>query len=241
MIQNIVFFTGAGISAESGIPTFRDAGALWRSFDPAIYGTASGLYESPDKVLDFYNCRRKNLIDKKPNAAHLAIAELEKWHDVTVLTQNVDNLHELAGSSRVVHLHGELTKVTSSQNRLDPDCIQDYPLDKPIRVGDLAHDGSQLRPFVVFFDEYVYWGEAEEIARNADVFVVIGTSFSVSSTKVFPSFPRPDVPRYIIDPIDYRDSIPEGYIWIKSKATEGMKILTDEFLNGFPLFEKLFE
>ena len=96
--QNIVFFTGAGISAESGIPTFRDAGALWKSFDPAIYGTASGLYESPEMVLDFYNWRRKSLIDKKPNAAHLAIAELEKRHDVTVLTQNVDNLHELAGS-----------------------------------------------------------------------------------------------------------------------------------------------
>jgi len=140
-----------------------------------------------------------------------------------------------------VHLHGELTKVMSSKNRLDPECIQDYPLDKPIHVGDLANDGSQLRPFVVFFEEYVYWGEAEEIARNADVFVVIGTSFSVSSAKVFPSFPRPDVPRYIIDPIDYRDSIPEGYIWINAKAAEGMKILTDEFLNGFPLFEKLFE
>ena len=127
--QNIVFFTGAGISAESGIPTFRDAGALWKSFDPAIYGTASGLYESPEIVLDFYNWRRKSLIDKKPNAAHLAIAELEKWHDVTVLTQNVDNLQELAGSRHVVHLHGELTKVTSSQNRLDPDCMQDYLLD----------------------------------------------------------------------------------------------------------------
>ena len=238
--QHIVFFTGAGISAESGIPTFRDAGGLWKSFDPAVYCTTSGLYESPEKVLDFYNWRRKSLIDKKPNAAHLAIAELEKWHDVTVLTQKVDNLHELAGSRHVVHLHGELTKVTSSKNRLDPECIQDYPLDKPIRVGDLAHDGSQLRPFVVFFDEYVYWGEAEEIARNADVFVVIGTSFSVSSAKVFPSFPRPDVPRYIIDPVDYRGRLPGGYIWINAKAKEGMKTLTEEFLNGFPMFEKLF-
>lgn len=211
--QSIVFFTGAGISAESGIPTFRDACGLWKRFDPSLYGTASGLYESPEKVLDFYNWRRKSLVNKKPNAAHIAIAELEKWHDVTVLTQNVDNLHELAGSRHVVHLHGELTKVTSSKNRLDPECIQDYPLDKPIHVGDLANDGSQLRPFVVFFDEYVYWEAAEEIARNTDVFVIIGTSLSVSTSIVFPAFPRKDVPRYIIDPVDYRGRLPGGYIF----------------------------
>lgn len=238
--QNIVFFTGAGISAESGIPTFRDTDGLWNSFDPAVYCTASGLYESPEKVLAFYNWRRESLVNKKPNAAHLAIAELEKWHNITVLTQNVDNLHELAGSRRVIHLHGELTKVTSSKNRLDPDSIQDYPLDKPIQVGDLANDGSQLRPFVVLFDEFVHWEEAEEIARNADVFVIIGTSLSVSTSKEFPAFPRMDVPRYIIDPIDYRDRLPRGYVWINAKASVGMKTLTYEFLNGFPMFEKLF-
>ena len=237
--QHIVFFTGAGISADSGIPTFRDAGGLWKNFDPYVYCSAAGLYEMPEKVLDFYNWRRKSLIDKEPNAAHLAIAELEKWHDITVLTQNVDNLHEKAGSSQVIHLHGELTKVTSSRNRLDPACIQDYPLDKSIRVGDLARDGSQLRPFVVFFDEYVDWEEAEGIARNADVFVIIGTSLSVSTAMVFPSFPRKDVPRYIVDPVDYRNKLPGGYIWIKGTATEGIKTLTDEFLNGFPLFDRL--
>lgn len=161
-------------------------------------------------------------------------------HDVTVLTQNVDNLHELAGSRHVVHLHGELTKVTSSKNRLDPECIQDYPLDKPIHVGDLANDGSQLRPFVVLFDEYVHWEAAEEIARNADVFVIIGTSLSVSTSIVFPAFSRKDVPRYIIDPVDYRGRLPGGYIWINAKATEGMKTLTNEFLGGFPMFQKLF-
>ena len=237
--QNIVFFTGAGISAESGIPTFRDAGGLWKRFDPAVCCTAAGLYESPEKVLDFYNWRRKSLIDKKPNAAHLAIAELEKWHDITVLTQNVDNLHEKAGSSRVIHLHGELTKVTSSRNRQDRACIQDYPLDKPIRVGDQAKDGSQLRPFVVLFDEYVDWEEAECIARSADVFVIIGTSLSVSTSIVFPSFPRKDVPRYIVDTQDYRSKLPGGYIWIEGTATEGMIVLTKEFLSGFPMFEKM--
>lgn len=237
--QHIVFFTGAGVSAESGIPTFRDAGGLWRDFDPYTYCSASGLREKPKEVLDFYNWRRRNLFKAKPNLAHLAIARLERWHDVTVLTQNVDDLHEKAGSSKVIHLHGELTKVTSSRNRLDPACVQSYPLDKPINVGDMAVDGSQLRPFVVLFDEYVQWEEAERIARDADVFVIIGTSLSVSTSMSFPSFPRRDVPRYIIDPVDYRDKLPWGYIWINAKASEGMEILTDEVTNGFKMYERL--
>ena len=237
--QHIVFFTGAGVSAESGIPTFRDAGGLWRDFDPYIYCSASGLREMPKQVLDFYNWRRRNLINAKPNPAHLAIAGLERWHDVTVLTQNVDDLHEKAGSSTVIHLHGELTKVTSSRNRMDPSCIKSYPLDKPINVGDMAEDGSQLRPFVVLFDEYVQWEEAERIARDADVFVIIGTSLSVSTSVAFPSFPRRDIPRYIIDPVDYRDKLPWGYIWINAKASEGMEILTDEVTNGFKMYERL--
>ena len=176
--QHIVFFTGAGVSAESGIPTFRDTGGLWRDFDPQVYCSASGFYEDPKKVLDFYNLRRRKLLEVSPNAAHTAIAALEQFHDVTVLTQNVDNLHERAGSTRVVHLHGELTKVTSSRDRLDPDCIREYPLDVPIRVGDRAADGSQLRPAVVFLDEYAHWEEAERIAREADVFVIVGTSLT---------------------------------------------------------------
>ncbi len=123
--QNIVFFTGAGISAESGIPTFRDAvDSLWNKYDPYRLCSASGFYEDPKAVLDFINERRLELLAAEPNAAHRAIAELERYHDITVLTQNVDNLHERAGSTHVVHLHGELTKVTSSNNRLDPTCIK---------------------------------------------------------------------------------------------------------------------
>ena len=123
--QNIEFFTGAGISAESGIPTFRDAKeGLWRKYDPYHLCSASGFHEDPQAVLDFYNERRLKLLDVEPNSAHRAIAELEQYHNITVLTQNVDNLHERAGSSIVIHLHGELTKVTSSKNRLDPKCIK---------------------------------------------------------------------------------------------------------------------
>ena len=238
--QNIVFFTGAGVSAESGIPTFRDANnGLWKNYDPELLCTASGFYENPKGVLEFYNELRKNLLSVEPNAAHRAIAELEKIHHVTVITQNVDNLHERAGSTHVIHLHGELTKVTSSKNRLDPNCIKEKPLDEQIRVGEMAPDGSQVRPFVVFFDEYVDWDDAKTIAKNADVFAIIGTSMSVSTSLAFPRFPRHDVPRYIIDPLNYCERLPEGYIWIEASATEGMKILTEEFTNGFQLFERI--
>lgn len=237
--QIIVFFTGAGISAESGIPTFRDASdGLWHKYDPYRLCSTAGFYENPQAVLDFYNERRRRLLDVEPNAAHLIIAQLEHYHDVTVLTQNVDNLHERAGSTRVIHLHGELTKVTSSKDRLNPACIKELPLDQPVRIGDLAADGSQLRPFIVFFDEYVHWGEAEEIAKNADVFMVVGTSMSVSTSLYFPNLPRKDVPRYVVDPVDHRDKLPKGYIWINAAATSGMEILLEEFTTGaFSLFE----
>ena len=148
--QKIVVFTGAGISAESGIPTFRDSNGMWNKYDAKKLASVAGFEENPQAVLDFYNARRKNLLEVQPNHAHLALAELEKSHDVTIITQNVDNLHERAGSSKVIHLHGELSKVTSSMNRLDPAYIKDYPLDVPIRLGDQAADGSPLRPYVVW-------------------------------------------------------------------------------------------
>ena len=153
--QNIVVFTGAGISKESGIPTFRDMDGMWKKYDAMKLASAAGFDEDPEAVLEFYNARRRNLLEVQPNHAHLVLAELEKQHDVTIITQNVDDLHERAGSSRVLHLHGELRKVTSSMNRLDPDCIQDYPLDVPIRIGDKAADGSQMRPYIVWFGEYL--------------------------------------------------------------------------------------
>lgn len=126
MKKNLVVFTGAGISAESGIPTFRDSNGMWGKYDAMKLASVEGFREDPQAVLDFYNARRKNLLEVEPNHAHQVLAELEKRYDVTIVTQNVDNLHERAGSSRVIHLHGELSKVTSSRDRLKRDCIQEY-------------------------------------------------------------------------------------------------------------------
>lgn len=141
--------SGAGISAESGLPTFRDKDGLWQNFDWKRLASAAAFYENPKEVLDFYNARRRHLLSVEPNHAHIALAELEKYHNVSIITQNVDDLHERAGSTNVIHLHGELTKATSSWHRLDPDCIEHYPLDKPIEIGNNAKDGSQLRPYIL--------------------------------------------------------------------------------------------
>ena len=196
--QKIVVFTGAGISAESGIPTFRDSNGMWNKYDAKKLASVAGFEENPEAVLEFYNARRKNLLEVQPNHAHLALAELERIHNVTIITQNVDNLHERAGSSKVIHLHGELSKVTSSRNRLDPECIKEYPLDMPIRLGDKAADGSQLRPYIVWFGEYLNtMSEAIRLVEYADIFVVIGTSLVVypaaglvNYVRLFPSYQR---------------------------------------------------
>ena len=134
--MNIVIFSGAGISAESGIPTFRDSNGMWKNYDALKLASVEGFKVNPQAVLDFYKASPENLLEVEPNDAHRFFAELEKWYDVTIVTQNVDNLHERAGSSHVIHLHGELTKVTSSLDRLNPNCIKEYPLDVPIRMGD---------------------------------------------------------------------------------------------------------
>ena len=131
--QHIVVLSGAGMSAESGLSTFRDKDGLWKQYDWKRLASAAGFYEDPESVLEFYNMRRKRLLQVEPNHAHQLIAELEKWHDVTIITQNVDNLHERAGSSNVIHLHGELAKVTSSDDRNNPDCIKELPLEVPLR------------------------------------------------------------------------------------------------------------
>ena len=144
MRQKLVVFTGAGVSAESGIPTFRDVNGMWGKYDAMKLASVEGFQEDPQAVLDFYNARRKNLLEVEPNHAHRVLAELEKQYDVTIITQNVDNLHERAGSSKVLHLHGELCKVTSSRNRLDPNCIMDYPFVVRFGFGENAAVGSQL-------------------------------------------------------------------------------------------------
>ena len=228
--QNIVVLTGAGISKESGIPTFRDNNGMWKKYDAKKLASVMGFEEDPQAVLDFYNARRKNLLEVQPNHAHKMLAELEKQHNVTIITQNVDDLHERAGSSRVIHLHGELKKVTSSLNRLNPDCIKEYPLDVPIKLGDKAANGSQLRPFIVWFGEYL-GPEAEQaviLVENADIFVVIGTSLVVYPAAGLVNYAHHEVPKFLIDPGDMQGRLPEGFHHIQKTTVEGVDILMEE-------------
>jgi NAD-dependent deacetylase len=227
--QKIVVFTGAGISAESGISTFRDKNGLWENYDAMRLASIDGFRDDPKAVLDFYNARRKQLYSVNPNRAHYALAELEKLHDVTIITQNVDDLHERAGSSKVIHLHGELTKVTSSIEREDDKCIKYYPLNLPICIGDKADDGSQLRPYIVWFGEYLrYMDEARQEVENADIFIVVGTSLVVYPAAGLVGYARKEVPKFLVDPSDMEEHLPRGYIHIKTKATEGVDLLIEE-------------
>ena len=227
--QNIVVFTGAGVSAESGISTFRDKDGLWTNYDAMKLASIDGFRDDPEAVLDFYNDRRWQLFDAKPNHAHYALAELEKLHDVTIITQNVDDLHERAGSTKVVHLHGELTKVTSSRDREDDRCIKYYPLNLPIYLGHKAEDGSQLRPYIVWFGEYLrYMDEARTLVENADIFVVIGTSLVVYPAAGLVGYARHEIPKFLVDPSDMEGHLPYGYKHIKAKATEGVDIVIEE-------------
>ena len=228
--RKIVVLTGAGISRESGIPTFRDSNGMWKNYDAMKLASVEGFKDDPEAVLDFYNARRKNLLEVQPNHAHKMLAELEKQHDVAIVTQNVDDLHERAGSSLVIHLHGELKKVTSSLNRFDPNCIKDYPLDMPIKMGDKAADGSQLRPFIVWFGETL--GPEAELAVRlvmiADIFVVIGTSLIVYPAAGLVDYAQQNVPKFLIDPGDLHDRLPEGFRYIQKTAVEGIDILLEE-------------
>lgn len=222
--QKIVFLTGAGISVESGLSTFRGKDGMWIREEWYRLADAGALVERLDECLDFYNRRRFQLSQVQPNHAHRVIAELEKEHDVTVITQNVDDLHERAGSSRVIHLHGELRKVCSSYNRMS--CVMDYPLTTPIRVGDKAADGSQLRPYIVMFGEYLDdLDPVIRIIREADIFVVIGTSLAVYPAAGLIDYAHREIPKFVINPGDMSECERLGYTHLAMTATEGM----DEF------------
>ncbi len=227
MRQKIVVFTGAGISKESGLSTFRDNDGVWSKYNPDVVATPQGFDANTEESLQFYNERRLALANAVPNHAHIVLANLAEKHDVTIITQNVDDLHERAGSKNVIHLHGELKKVTSSISRLNKDCIKELPLDTPIRIGDLASDGSQLRPFVVMFGEYLSnMSDAVRIVKNADIFLVVGTSLKVYPANQLVKYPHHEVPRFIIDPNEV--DVPEGYIHIKETATKGIDIFIEE-------------
>ena len=196
-MKKLVVFTGAGVSADSCIATFRDSDGLWANYRIEEVCTPEALARDRAKVVEFYNLRRRETLSKEPNAAHRAIAELEKWFDVEVVTQNVDNLHERAGSTRVTHLHGELTKLRSTAN---PDLI--YPIEGwEQKLDARAEDGSYLRPHIVFFGEAVpMFDRATRIVEKADILVVVGTSLAVYPAASLVHYARRGVPIYLVDP-----------------------------------------
>lgn len=221
--KHLVILSGAGISKESGIDTFRDKDGLWKKHDALKLASIEGWNTDPQTVLDFYNARRRQLMEVQPNKAHELLAALEEWYDVSIITQNVDDLHERAGSSHVIHLHGELSKVCSSVNKEDTDCIEFRPLSEDIHIGDKAKDGSQLRPYIVWFGEAVpNMKVAMNTAFEADIFVVIGTSLSVSPANTLTACSGAGH-NIVIDPGEVE--IPEGFLHIKETATVGMEML----------------
>ncbi|WKK67297.1 SIR2 family NAD-dependent protein deacylase [Lutimonas zeaxanthinifaciens] len=195
-MKKIVVLTGAGMSAESGINTFRDANGLWEGHDVMQVASPQGWYENQDLVLDFYNQRRKQLFEVEPNKGHMLLAGLEAEFEVEIITQNVDNLHERAGSSKVVHLHGELLKARST---MDESLVYDW--EKDLITGDLCELGSQLRPHIVWFGEAVPLLDiAAESTSQADVLVIIGTSMQVYPAASLINYVQENTPIYFIDP-----------------------------------------
>lgn len=226
--KKAVVFTGAGMSADSGVSTFRDADGLWENHRIEDVCTPEAWARDPQGVLDFYNARRAQLDEVEPNAGHRAVAELEKYFDhVVVVTQNVDDLHERAGSSNVIHLHGELRKARSERN---PNVI--VPAPGPTRLGDKGPDGAQLRPHIVFFGEAVpEYERALQVVRDADLFLVIGTSLAVYPAAGLLYQIRPDVPVWLVDPRPVRVTVPNPLTVISKGAAEGVPPLVDELIR----------
>ena len=226
-MKRIAVLTGAGVSAESGLGTYRDNGGLWDNYDPMEVASIEGWYRNRALVLDFYNSQRAKLKECFPNDAHRAIAALETDYDVSVITQNVDNLHERAGSTRVVHLHGEVTKVRPENCFNDEDGYSEREVFDigyaPVVLGDKAPNGKQLRPHIVFFGEAIPKMErAIDLVSEADIVLIVGTSLSVYPAAGLYRYARYDTPIYIVDPAD----VPihdKRITHIKAVATEGMK------------------
>lgn len=231
-MKKIVVLTGAGVSAESGISTFRDNGGLWDKYDPQVVASIDGWYRNPGLLLDFYNVRRKELAGVRPNDAHRAIAALQDEYKVNVITQNVDNLHERAGSSNVLHLHGELTKVRPENCCCEEDGFSEKTVFDigygEIHLGDKAPNGHQLRPHIVWFGEPVPKIErAIDIVSEADILLIVGTSLSVYPAAGLYRYAPAGIPIYLIDPgeVNVRDSRIQH---IREKATDGMKVFMEK-------------
>lgn len=217
--KKLVVLTGAGISAESGLKTFRDTDGLWEGYDINEVATATAWRKNPALLLEFYNMRRQNVLEAKPNAAHYALADLQNDFDVQIITQNIDDLHERAGSEKVLHLHGEILKMRSEK---DESLI--YPITTDIQLGDRAEDGAQLRPHIVWFEEAVPMIEAAiPIVKQAEIFLIVGTSLVVYPAAGLVNYVPWPVPKFIVDKrIPYTSSL-HNLTTIEKPATEGMK------------------
>jgi NAD-dependent deacetylase len=227
-MKNLVVLTGAGMSAESGLKTFRDTGGLWEEYDVMEVCSAEGWAKNPARVLEFYNQRRKQLINAQPNTGHQGLVELEKFFNVNIITQNVDNLHEKAGSKNVLHLHGELMKVRSSVN---DDVVYELTPEKcEITLGDLCAKGSQLRPHIVFFGEAVPAIEqAIPLCERADLLVVIGTSLNVYPAAGLIYYAPNNIPLFLLDPNPA--GVKGNVEIIPLKAGEGINLLIEKLMH----------
>jgi len=226
--KKIVVFTGAGISAESGLKTFRDSGGLWEEFKVEDVATPEAWENNPARVLEFYNMRRRQAVNAKPNPAHLALVQLETIYDVQIITQNIDDLHEKAGSKKILHLHGEINKCRSSS-----DDLLIYPMKgSDLKMGQLCEKGSQLRPHIVWFGEFVPMMEyANRLASSADIFIIIGTSLNVYPAAGLVNFVPEKTPKYLIDPQGVsKDYIP-NLIINREKAGIGVPDLVKNLLK----------
>ena len=222
MKKNLVILSGAGMSQESGLKTFRDMGGLWEQYDVTEVASPEAWRDNPELVMRFYNERRKQLFEVKPNAGHFGIADLEEWFDVNIVTQNVDDLHEIAGSTNVLHLHGELRKVRST---IDSELI--YKMENwELKFGDFCELGSQLRPHIVWFGEAVpAMQDAIPVIQKADILVVIGTSLAVYPAAGLVNYSPPEIPIFVVDP--NRPAVHQKNVtYIDKKAGEGIKELT---------------
>lgn len=226
--KKLVVLSGAGMSAESGIKTFRETGGLWEQYSIEEVATPEAFHNNPELVLEFYNQRRKQLQKVEPNLGHKIMADLQQHFDVTIITQNVDNLHERAGSKDILHLHGELTKVRSSKY---PDLIYDIGT-KEIKLGDTCKKGAQLRPHIVWFGEAVPAIEqAVPLVNSADVFVVIGTSLNVYPAAGLIMYAKKEIPKYLIDPNNVEVPYGLNFNIIQKPAGEGMQLLQGKLLD----------
>lgn len=229
-MKRLVVLTGAGISAESGLKTFRDSDGLWENYDVMEVASIDGWEKNPDLVLRFYNERRRQLAKANPNYGHIGLAELEEYFEVQIITQNIDDLHERAGSTHVLHLHGELNK---AQSTADPTLVYDVT-GKDIHLGDLCEKGSQLRPYVVWFGEQVpAMDEAISIAEKADIFAVIGSSLIVYPAASLVEFVPRHVPVFVIDPNEVAVPTGRNIIYIKEKASRGVRLLKEKLLSEY--------